>query len=172
MIFLLDANVLMTAHSTYYPIDRVPEFWEWLQHQASLGTIKVPLEIFEEVKDGPDDEGRDLLFDWITTEDVKRDILLPEEVDAGLVARVVDEGYAPDLSDSEIEQVGRDPFLIAYALSNRNGRCVVTTEVSKPKRKRQNRHVPDVCNDFSVRCIDTFALVRQLNFSTSWRGRA
>ncbi|WP_410001046.1 DUF4411 family protein [Rhizobium leguminosarum] len=25
---LLDANVLITAHNLYYPIQRVPEFWD------------------------------------------------------------------------------------------------------------------------------------------------
>ena len=27
MLYLLDANVLITAHNLYYPIDAVPEFW-------------------------------------------------------------------------------------------------------------------------------------------------
>ena len=30
--------------------------------------------------------------------------------------RLTEEGYAPDLTDVEIEEIGRDPFLIAYAL--------------------------------------------------------
>lgn len=30
MLYLLDANVLIRAHSDYYPIDRIPQFWEWL----------------------------------------------------------------------------------------------------------------------------------------------
>ena len=37
MLHLLDANVLITAHNQYYPIDQVPEFWGWLQHQAASG---------------------------------------------------------------------------------------------------------------------------------------
>lgn len=31
MLYLLDANELITAHNLYYPIDVVPEFWEWLK---------------------------------------------------------------------------------------------------------------------------------------------
>ena len=27
MLYLLDANVLITANLTYYPLDQVPEFW-------------------------------------------------------------------------------------------------------------------------------------------------
>jgi hypothetical protein len=35
-------------------------------------------------------------------------------------------GYAPDLNDSEIEEIGQDPFLIAYALANPGDRTIVT----------------------------------------------
>jgi hypothetical protein len=51
-------------------------------------------------------------------------LLLDESVDATLVQRVVRDGYAPDLADDEIEKIGRDPFLIAYALAYTNNRCV------------------------------------------------
>ncbi|MEJ1354792.1 MAG: DUF4411 family protein, partial [Candidatus Sedimenticola sp. (ex Thyasira tokunagai)] len=47
MIFLLDANVLINAKNFYYPIDRVPEFWDWLVHQGETGNIKVPVEIYQ-----------------------------------------------------------------------------------------------------------------------------
>ncbi len=30
MLYLLDANVLIDADRDYYPIDRVPEFWDWI----------------------------------------------------------------------------------------------------------------------------------------------
>jgi len=53
-------------------------------------------------------------------------------VDIPLVSKVTDEGYAPDLTDDEVEKIGRDPFLIAYALAAVGERCIVTTEVSKP----------------------------------------
>lgn len=169
MIHLLDAGVLITANALYYPIDRVPEFWDWLLHHAEQGRVKVPLEIYEEIKDGPEEEGKDLLFDWVTSDEVKQQLLLDEEVDPNLVARIVTEGYAPDLTDSEIEQIGRDPFLVAYAVRDARNRTVVTTEVSKPSKQRQKRKLPNVCNDFSVRWIDTFTFARELNFSTSWR---
>jgi hypothetical protein len=52
MLYLLDANVLITASNSYYPIDQVPEFWSWLRHQAASGNVKVPLEVMEEVRVG------------------------------------------------------------------------------------------------------------------------
>ncbi|VFN04490.1 MAG: protein of unknown function (DUF4411), partial [Candidatus Kentron sp. G] len=45
MLYLLDANVPITANNTYYAIDQVPEFWEWLQYQGTNGRIKMPLEM-------------------------------------------------------------------------------------------------------------------------------
>jgi hypothetical protein len=80
----------------------------------------------------------------------------------------LDQGYAEDLTDDEVEKIGRDPFLIAHALVSPQDRCVVTTEASKPSSQRANRHVPDVCSQFGLTCVDTFELVRQLDFRTGW----
>jgi hypothetical protein len=140
MLYLLDANVMITANSSYYPIDQVPEFWSWLQHQGASGHVKIPLEIIEEVLEGRNDP----LLDWISQDENKDVLLLDETVDAALVQRVVSTGYANDLSDDEVEKLGRDPFLIAYVLYNPSDRCVVTTEVSRPSAQRQNRKIPDV----------------------------
>ena len=49
VLYLLDANVLIDANRDYYPIARVPEFWDWLLEMGRLGRIKIPLEIYEEV---------------------------------------------------------------------------------------------------------------------------
>jgi hypothetical protein len=77
--------------------------------------------------------------------------------------------YAPDLTEEEILTVGRDPFLMAHALAAPKDRCVVTTEVSKPTRRRQNRHIPDVCNDLGLQCCHTFKMLKALDFKTGWK---
>jgi hypothetical protein len=169
MLYLLDANVVITAHNSYYPIDGVPEFWRWLVHKGTAGVLKMPRENYEEIKDGSKDEEKDLLFGWITTNDVKAAILFDEDVDPDLVARVIDEGYAADLTEDETLQVGRDPFLIAYALASPADRCVVTTEVSSPRKQRQNRKIPDVCATMGVTCCNTFAMMKTLGFKTNWK---
>ena len=169
MLYLLDANVLITAHNTYYPIDSVPEFWEWIAHQAKAGSIKMPLEIYEEIKDGGTDEEKDLLFAWVTNADVKSALVLEENVDAVHVNACTSTGYASDLTDDELLQVGRDPFLIAYAMAASQARCVVTNETSAPSKQRQNRRVPDVCSTMGVSCCNTFTMMRALGFRTGWR---
>lgn len=165
LLYLLDTNVFIDANRDYYPIGRVPEFWEWLLYQAARGRTKVPLEIYEELTGGTDALAR-----WV--KDHRRPLLLQEPVREDLVAEVTTRGYATDLDDEEVEKMGRDPFLIAYAYAERDRRCVVTNEVSRPKRVRANRHVPDVCNSLGIRCRNTFQYLRELNFSTQWNVRS
>ncbi len=168
MIYLIDANVLITANNLYYPIDRVPEYWEWLSYMGNQGYVKMPFEIFEEVKDGPDDAEKDLLFAWLQEDANKNALLLEEAVAPDLVQKVIAEGYAPDLTDDEVEQIGRDPFLIAYALVDKE-RCVVTVETSAPKKQRQNRKVPDVCKTMGANFCNPFEFNRELGFRTQWK---
>ena len=92
-----------------------------------------------------------------------------EEAPENQVSLVTEQGYADDLTDEDIEKIGRDPFLVANALVDVQNRSVVTTERSSPRRRRANRKLPDVCNDFNVRCINTFTLIQELDFRTGWR---
>ena len=166
MLYLLDANVLIDADRDYYPIDRVPEFWDWLLTQASQGKALMPVETHEEVV-LPKSANPGLLENWLI--EYRHLMVLDEIVDPALVAKVTEIGYANNLNDEEIETLGRDPFLISYALVDPNDRIVVTTEHSRPSRQRANRHVPDVCRDFGIRTINTFDFIRALNFRTDWR---
>ena len=69
---------------------------------------------------------------------------------------------------AQVEKIGRDPFLIAYAFEN-SERSIVTTEVSKPKRQRHSRHVPDVCLSLKVLWCGPWELNEKLGFTTSWK---
>lgn len=160
MLYLLDANVLIDAARDYYPLDRVSEFWSWLVQMGKQGHVKVPIEIYDEVM-----KGNDALKYWL--QENKDALLFNELVSQPLVAEVTKRGYAPCLTDVEIEKIGGDAFLIAYAIVDPRQRCVVTTEHSKPKRTGANRHIPDVCEDLGIKCINTFELIRRLNFRTS-----
>jgi hypothetical protein len=159
MLYLLDANVLIRAHEDYYPIDRIPQFWEWLASAAASGIVKVPYEIYGEI---PVSTGA--LHDWLTDNAHAKIIILDQKINPALLNEVLAKGYAPDLDDGEIEEIGNDPFLIGYALVNPTEITVVTKEVSKPSKQRANRKVPDVCRRFGIRSINDFELYRELNF--------
>lgn len=90
-------------------------------------------------------------------------IILNEQANAADIIKVIKEGYAADLNEVELEAIGRDPFLVAAALGDKD-RVVVTREVSRPSKQRQNRKVPDVCATFNIECITDFELWRRLNF--------
>jgi hypothetical protein len=100
LLHLLDANVLITASRDYYQLERVPEFWEWLLHHGTDGQVKMPVEMVEEIRAGRDD-----LAAWLSERAHLDALVLDEEADVALVQRVINEGYAPDLTDYD-ESVG------------------------------------------------------------------
>lgn len=163
MLYLLDANVLIDAHRDYYPIERVPEFWDWLLDRGISRRLAIPTEVYEEIMLGRGDR----LTKWLRRH---RDVLLlEEEADPSMVSDVTVNGYAANLTDEEVERMGADPFLIAYVYVDPARRTVVTTEHSKPSRTGANRHIPDVCRKLNIPCCGPFELIRALDFSTDWR---
>ena len=144
MLYLLDANTLIEAEASYYGFEQVPQFWDWLLIECAAGRIKMPSEIWNEVKGSTS-----ALGDWINDSATKDVLILDEYPNRQLLNKVINQAYAPDLNDTELEQMGKDPFLVAYALS-KSGRIVVTKEVSRITQKRGKRKLPDACNIMSV----------------------
>ncbi len=167
-LYLLDANVIIHAHDYYYNMDRVPEFWSWVLHHAANGSLKMPYETMDEVKGGEEAQHAQ----WLRKAEVRDRLLLDEEFDSGLVADIVDNSYAPDLTDVEVEKIGADPFLISYAMVDPSNRVVISNEHSRPKAIRANRMIPDVCKDHGIKCQNVYSLLKDLDFSTNWSSRA
>ncbi|WP_427792287.1 DUF4411 family protein [Brevundimonas diminuta] len=165
---LIDANILITAHNNYYPTNRVPEFWSWVLHHAEHNRIKMPVEMIEEVQGGTSDAEKDLLYEWLQQPGVADTLRLDEEVDLDALNEILSNGYANDLNEVEIEAIGRDPFIMAYAYKDPQVRCVVTNEVRRPSAQRANRKIPDICDRFNLQSCNAFKLIRKLDFSTSW----
>lgn len=168
MVYLLDANVLITAHNAHYPIDLFPVFWDWLEAQILDGHVRMPLEIFEEVKDGGTDVEADPLYAWLQQDHLKEALVLDEEVDVDLLQQVMDESYSP-VNDIQLIAIGRDPFLVAYAKSSALDRCVVTNEVSAPLAAPHNRKIPDACSTAGGQCCEPLRMLRERGFSSNWR---
>ena len=121
----------------------------------------MPFEIHNEIA-----VSRGPLREWICRQDIKDSLILDEEVNAELVERVLTDGYGDDLTDSDLEKIGRAPFLIAYALKMEE-RVVVTKETPKPSAQRANRKIPDVCDTLNVQWMRDFDLYRVLKFTTA-----
>ena len=138
MQYRLDANVVINADRDYYPIDRVREFWDWLLHQAKRGKVVIPVQMYDEIV-----AGKASLVDWL--KENKDSFVLSLRPDTSKVRYVISQGYANDLTEDEIQKIGKDPFIVTYVLMlGKNDAIVVSTEVSKPKAQRANRQLPDV----------------------------
>jgi hypothetical protein len=71
MLYLLDADTLIRADSTYYPLSRFPIFWVWLGHHGQLHNIKIPVEQYEEIVAGNGE-----LVDWLQDADTASAMIL------------------------------------------------------------------------------------------------
>lgn len=162
MLYLLDANVLIRAHEDYYGLDQVPQFWDWLLDRATAGDVKMPFEIHDEIA-----TGKGPLPTWIRQESVKAALILDEEPQPDLLDRVMNQYGTPPFIDSDLEKMGRDPILIAYALAA-SDRIVVTKETSAPSKQGANRKIPDVCNSLGVQPMKDFDFFRALGFTTRY----
>jgi hypothetical protein len=161
VIYLLDADTLITSDRTYYPPSNFALFWAWLAHEGACGSIKMPKEQFNEVV-----AGKGELVEWLKTN--KKAMLLDEVPDPAIVQRVLEEGYGPSLTAEEIATIGLDPFAVAYALLDPANRSVVTFEVSRPSKQRANQKLPDVCRKFGIIPKTMFDVIKELGFSTAW----
>ncbi len=171
MLYLFDANVFITLNNTYYAIDQVPEYWDWIQDQAEKGNVKIPNEIMNEILAGKESSKAkdDRLLKWITQSHIQNALLLDEKINGDLVSQVLEEGYGPKVTDTELEVIGRDPFLVAYGMADAGNRCIVTTEVSAPKKERQNRKLPNVSHQFGIPWLPPHVANRNLGFTTGWK---
>lgn len=163
MLYLLDADTLITGDRNAYPVSRFPILWDWLRHQGEIGRVKISQEQYEEVT-----VGRGEVVEWLRVDATKQALLLAEEPDPILVADTTLLGYG-ELDEDGIELVGRDPFLISYGRVDPGNRTIVSFEVSKPGKRGANRKVPDVCRDLGVPCCNFFQMIKTLDFTTAWR---
>ncbi len=159
MLYLLDANTLIEAEASYYGFEQVPQFWDWLLAECAAGRIKMPLEIWNEVKGSTS-----ALGPWINDEATKAALILDERPNRQLLNGVINQAYAPDLTDAEVEQMGKDPFIVAYALAAPH-RAVVTKETSRTTQLRGKRKLPDACNIMSVPWMNDFSLYKIMQFN-------
>ena len=168
MPYCLDSDVFIQAHRGYYAFDIVPGFWEALVDWAENGLISTPLPVYDELV--PSSASQDVLAQWL--KDNKSIMFV--DVDQPIVdvysniANFVVERYEPQHVQLFLQ--GADPWVIACAYAH--DITVVTMEKRKNETSNQRSglisgriKIPNVCEYFDVRCIDTFALLRELGRS-------
>ncbi len=160
-IYLIDSNVFITAKNLYDSFDICPGFWKGVIHHYRNGRIfsldRVRSELVVEKK-------TEQLLKWTKN-------VVPKEFFHSSGIDEVIQSYADIIlwvernsqyfeSAKKKFAVGADGWLVAYA-QIRN-MTVVTSEQPAPSSKRKIK-LPDVCNQFGVRWVDTFSMLRSLN---------
>jgi len=154
---LLDANVLIEAARTYYPLDVAPGYWEWVEASHARGTVASVAAVREEIVHGDDP-----LAEWARTRPAS--FWIPESDETVAAIRVL--AAWVERPDSQFTRAARDEFLssadlrlIAEGMAHRH--VVVTRELPQPGARKRVL-IPDACLPHGVRWESPFDVYRAL----------
>lgn len=153
--FSLDANIFIQAKNTFYAFDIAPVFWEWLESQAEVGNVFCISSVYDEIVEDDDD-----LATWLRARrDTFRVEITPDtqRIMADISNYVV-RNYPLKNADPFLERA--DPWIIAHAKA---AKCIVVTQEREVPDNSKKVKIPNICEMFDVKCIDLFAMMRQLN---------
>lgn len=163
MKYVIDSNILIEAYHRYYAFDLAPKFWNELQSFALSEEVVSIDKVQEEII-----AGNDNLADWVRTEyscafkpttsyDVIKEFGQMQQWAAeqviGAERRFIPQALADFASVA-------DGWIVAYARVND---LVVVTHERSNSMQRNRVVIPEVCNAFGVRFVQTFDMLRDLN---------
>lgn len=162
-LYIVDSNFFIQAHRAYYPLDVVQSFWLKIKQLAEEDKIKSIDKVKTEIYSNASHE--DELKIWCEN-NLPNDFFLDtnscftDYIDIVNWVNSMNNFYKPLAVQEFLATDLADPWLVAYAKAND---CVVVTyEKSEPNRKSRIK-IPEVCNQFGVRYINTIDLLRELN---------
>ncbi len=161
MKYILDANVFIQAHRFYYPEDVFPSVWKWIIEKNDENQVFSIDQIYDEIAKGNDD-----LYKWVSQLNKDAFFLVSTDLSTQLkFTEVADFVQSLNFNQFQKDDFLRcaDPWLIATALDK--DMILVTQEKYDPNIKRKVL-IPNICEEFDVRYIDTikFFRVLQANF--------
>ena len=160
---LLDTNVFIEAHRRYYAFDIHPGFWDCLYHlfqtNQAVSLDRVRAELL-----GVNDE----LSKWIKD--------MPESFFVSSTDHAVVYMYMTIINwlgneDQYFDQAkydfaqGADGWLVSYALVHK---LKLVTEEVYDRNIRKRVPLPNVCKQFGVETLNTFAMLRDLGIQFNW----
>jgi Domain of unknown function (DUF4411) len=162
-LYILDSNFFIQAHRAYYPIDVVQSFWTKVESLSSQNVIASIDKVKKEIFDNSSHE--DELKVWCQAKIANGFFIDTSSVLNNYIQIVnwvnsMNNHYTPRAIQEFLTADLADPWLIAYAMSNNT--TIVTYEKSEPNRKNRIK-IPEVCNQFNVRYINTIDMMRELN---------
>ncbi|MDO5099540.1 MAG: DUF4411 family protein [Corynebacterium sp.] len=159
-MYLIDANVLMTAADTHYPEDVVPSFWLQILDLLNSGEAKIPQSVYDELIAYQ----QKWLFQWVKDNVVTHDHVLEEDLDQILnlakVTEWVTNQRKPEYRIHSREKflAGADPRIIAAAISK--GAKIVTYEKATSDPNTRKVKIPEVAAEFNVACMSPIEMFR------------
>ena len=156
--FWLDADSLIRPKNGPYGFDIAPGFWSFLEHKATEGIIASSITVYGELMEHEEDD----LQKWAQQQKKVGFFVDPDplvQTAFRKVAEYVNRTY-PQYQASEFLN-DADPWIIAHAIAY--GGRVVTFETAAPSAKKPK--IPDVANQFEVKCLNIYQMARELGMS-------
>lgn len=160
-LYVLDANVFISAYRGYYSFEVAPSFWNSLVNLADESKICSIDRIQDEIIN-PNDANPDPLQEW-TSENFRSYFEKTDAIDVlenyGLIQQWAFDN--PQFTEAAKDEFARnaDAWLIAYAMTK--GHTLVTHEAYNPDVKKRIL-IPVVCRVFNVEYVDTFEMLKEL----------
>ena len=155
-VYVLDANVFIEAARHYYPFDLAPPFWQSLLLHANTRVRSID-RVKREVQSGNDE-----LASWMKTQFshacASTDEPAVTKSFAEIMAWVRNEKQFSEAAKAAFADEA-DGWLVAYARANG---CVVVTHEAHSPDARKKIPIPNICKQFNVPYVDTFAMLRDL----------
>lgn len=163
--YILDSNVFIEAHRRYYSFDIAPSFWWFLINEAKVNKIISIDRVYTELI-----KGKDELAEWIEKE--FSFAFIETNTDSKILKKYAElmkwansqTQYSQNAIDDFAQVENADSWIIATAIANKY--TIVTHEVLDSTIKKKIP-IPNVCEDFNVNYVDTFKLLKELDFKFS-----
>jgi hypothetical protein len=159
-VYIVDSNFFIQAYRSHYPFDVVPGFWDKIKQLAEKGIIisidKVRDELYA---------NKDELTSWcqqnLPIEFFKDTTVCISEYAEITQWAISLNFYTQQALNEFLDTEEADAWLISY--SKLNGDQIVTHEIKSNSKNRIK--IPDVCEPFNVKCVNTIEMFRQLGES-------
>ena len=157
--YCLDASTIIHAWVATYPPDVAPALWEYVEEAIADGSLVSPQDVREELK-YPED-----LKKWAKRHDeMFRELEPPVVVSLKEVLEWARNRISAQGIHFRPQDLKADPIVVALA---RVAGATVVCEEFPPRGAQGRPKIPDYCNQFSIRCINTLELIREMGWRFS-----
>ena len=152
-MYLLDANIFISAKNAHYGLDFVPAFWQWLATSHAAGRVYTVAAVADEISAGDDE-----LATWFKAQP-RSFFLAPNASTVQSLQTLAEWASSQNFHRAAINDFlqSADYYLVAQA--HVSGHTVVTHERSAPQAMKKIK-IPQACAALGVPCITPWGMLR------------